>query len=62
MRAVIEVSNPSEDMEGIAEGGCYVVTDITAPEARRSSASPLLLRTTARTRWQMVPLEEAQKA
>ena len=62
MRAVIEVSNPSEDIEGIAEGSCYMVTDLTAPEGRRGGAGPLLLRTTARTRWQMVPPQEAQDA
>lgn len=62
MRAVIEVSNPSEDIEGIAEGSCYLVTDLTAPDTRRSSASQLLLRTTARTCWQMVPAQEAQDA
>ena len=62
MRAVIEVSNPSEDIEGVAEGSCFMITDLTAPEARRSSASHLLLRTTARTRWQQIPLQEAQAA
>jgi len=62
MRALIEVSNPSEDVEAIEEGSCYMITDITAPDLRRSSASHLLLRTTNRTLWQMIPPQEAQEA
>lgn len=53
----MEVSNPSEDVEAVTEGACYMVTDVMAPEMRRS---PLLLRTTKRTLWDLIPPQQAQ--
>ena len=61
MRAVIEVSNPAEDVEALAEGCCCLVTDLSAP-AKQRSTGPLLLRTSVRTLWQLIPPAEAQTA
>ena len=61
MRAIVEVSNPAEDVEALAEGCCCLVTDLSAP-AKQRSTGPLLLRTSARTLWQLIPPAEAQTA
>ena len=61
MRAIIEVSNPAEDVEALAEGCCCLVTDLSA-SAKQRSTGPLLLRTSVRTLWQIIPPAEAQAA
>lgn len=48
-RAVIEISNPDEDLERITEGSMWGVTDLAAPDMHRGT---LLLRATARSHWQ----------
>ena len=48
-RAVIEVSNPDEDLERITEGSMWAVSDLAAPDMHRGT---LLLRASARSHWQ----------
>ncbi len=48
-RAVIEVSNPGEDLERITEGSMWAVSDLAAPDMHRGT---LLLRASARSHWQ----------
>ncbi|EIE22396.1 hypothetical protein COCSUDRAFT_56086 [Coccomyxa subellipsoidea C-169] len=48
-RAVIEVSNPDEDLERITEGSMWAVSDLAAPDMHRGI---LLLRASARSHWQ----------
>ncbi|BDA43385.1 probable breast cancer type 2 susceptibility protein homolog at C-terminar half [Coccomyxa sp. Obi] len=55
-RAVIEVSNPDEDLERITEGSAWAVSDLAAPDMHRGT---LLLRTTARSHWQRLDLHSS---
>lgn len=55
-RAVIEVSNPDDDLERITEGSAWTVSDLGAPDMHRGT---LLLRTTARSHWQHLDLHSS---
>ena len=55
-RAIIEVSNPDEDLERITEGSAWAVSDLGAPDMHRDI---LLLRTTARSHWQHLDLHSS---